>query len=175
MTKKPKRNDLDDELTAAFDNGIEIRRVDARSRVKSALLARKPTVVHDCDDELYTARLCERFWPGRAHNENQGGYRTRTGAVGEGERRVMTNRLCQGVQLPVQLPCNSVQLPCGYPPRLYIGELHARTRAAHSPLARASCNIRPNTLPPSAPGVPACSPVNPKVHRDCTPVRWPKF
>jgi hypothetical protein len=55
---------LDDALAAAFDTIIEIRKVDARSRVISALLGRKPIVVHRFDDELDAARCCERFWPG---------------------------------------------------------------------------------------------------------------
>jgi hypothetical protein len=36
----------------------------ARSMVQAELLTRKPLVVHDCDDELYAARLCETIWPG---------------------------------------------------------------------------------------------------------------
>jgi hypothetical protein len=37
---------------------------DARSMVQVALTSREPIVVHDCDDELYAAKLCERLWPG---------------------------------------------------------------------------------------------------------------
>jgi hypothetical protein len=29
-----------------------------------ALVRRRPIVMHDCDDELYMARLCETLWPG---------------------------------------------------------------------------------------------------------------
>src|SRR5258705_45226 len=55
---------LDDALAAAFDTVITIGRVDARARVMSALLARKPIVVHRFDDELDAAQCCERLWPG---------------------------------------------------------------------------------------------------------------
>jgi hypothetical protein len=36
-----------------------------RNAIKMALMInRRPLVVHDCDDELYMARLCETLWPG---------------------------------------------------------------------------------------------------------------
>jgi hypothetical protein len=55
---------LDPAFAAMFDTIIEISPVDARSRVISALLARKPIVVHRFDDELDAAQFCERLWPG---------------------------------------------------------------------------------------------------------------
>jgi hypothetical protein len=56
--------DMNSGLAAAADCVLEFRTTDARSIVKGALLTRKPLVVHDCDDELYAARLCETIWPG---------------------------------------------------------------------------------------------------------------
>jgi hypothetical protein len=35
-----------------------------RLAVLAALFQRRPLVIHDCDDELYMARLCETLWPG---------------------------------------------------------------------------------------------------------------
>lgn len=35
-----------------------------RRAVWMALVQRKPRVIHDCDDELYSVRLCETLWPG---------------------------------------------------------------------------------------------------------------
>jgi hypothetical protein len=42
--------------------------------------------------------------------------------------------MTDSVQLPVQLPCSYVQLPCSPLPCLPLGELHACTRAARSPI-----------------------------------------
>lgn len=35
-----------------------------RARIMAAFVARRPLVIHDVDDELYMARLCETLWPG---------------------------------------------------------------------------------------------------------------
>jgi hypothetical protein len=35
-----------------------------RAGITMALVRRKPLVIHDVDDELYMARLCETLWPG---------------------------------------------------------------------------------------------------------------
>ena len=35
-----------------------------RSGIAMALIRRKPLVIHDTDDELYMAKLCEMLWPG---------------------------------------------------------------------------------------------------------------
>ena len=37
---------------------------DVRAALFGALIQRRPLVVHDTDDELYMARLCETLWPG---------------------------------------------------------------------------------------------------------------
>ena len=34
-----------------------------RAAVLRELCQRRPLVIHDCDDELYMARLCETLWP----------------------------------------------------------------------------------------------------------------
>jgi hypothetical protein len=35
-----------------------------RAGIMAAFVARRPIVIHDVDDELYMARLCETLWPG---------------------------------------------------------------------------------------------------------------
>jgi hypothetical protein len=35
-----------------------------RARIMAAFVAHPPLVIHDVDDELYMARLCETLWPG---------------------------------------------------------------------------------------------------------------
>jgi hypothetical protein len=35
-----------------------------RAGIAMALVRRKPIVIHDVDDELYMAKLCEMLWPG---------------------------------------------------------------------------------------------------------------
>ncbi len=37
--------------------------VEMRSAFMRALVRRRPIVVHDCDDELYAARMAEAIWP----------------------------------------------------------------------------------------------------------------
>jgi hypothetical protein len=37
---------------------------DDRARIMAAFVAHRPLVIHDVDDELYMARLCETLWPG---------------------------------------------------------------------------------------------------------------
>jgi len=37
---------------------------EVRAGLFLALVQRRPLVVHDTDDELYMARLCETLWPG---------------------------------------------------------------------------------------------------------------
>jgi len=49
--------------------------------------------------------------------------------------------MTDSVQLPVQLPCSYVQLPCSPLPCLPLGELHACTRAARSPHGIGSTGI----------------------------------
>ncbi|MFZ3328960.1 MAG: hypothetical protein WA231_25175 [Methylocella sp.] len=36
-----------------------------RAGLVMALIRRKPIVIHDTDDELYMAKLCEMLWPGK--------------------------------------------------------------------------------------------------------------
>jgi len=37
---------------------------DDRARIITAFVPHRPLVIHDADDELYMARLCEILWPG---------------------------------------------------------------------------------------------------------------
>jgi hypothetical protein len=43
---------------------ISINSPELRALVVLALMQRRPLVIHDTDDELYMARLCEALWPG---------------------------------------------------------------------------------------------------------------
>jgi hypothetical protein len=58
---------INETLAAMCDAIVEIRPLDARSMVLSALLRQKPIVVHDFEDhwsELAMTRFCETLWPG---------------------------------------------------------------------------------------------------------------
>jgi hypothetical protein len=55
---------VDDVWAAVADVLIEIRPVDARSRLITALKAKEPGVtIHQFDDELAMLRRCEKLWP----------------------------------------------------------------------------------------------------------------
>lgn len=57
---------LDPGFAALFDTVIEIRPIDARDQLITALLAAgRPAAVHSFDDELASIRKCERLWPGQ--------------------------------------------------------------------------------------------------------------
>ncbi|MGE0660438.1 MAG: hypothetical protein AB7O63_13145 [Reyranellaceae bacterium] len=52
-----------------------------RSAFMVAMMARLPRVIHDTDDELYMARLCESLWPGERISRLRRGVERERGQV----------------------------------------------------------------------------------------------